>query len=210
VRRAARRLLAAILSLAAGAALAREERGAEPGRFDFYVLALTWSPTYCAEEGARRDDGQCDVGRRLGFVVHGLWPQHDRGFPTECGAFPRQPTRAALEEAATIYPSLSLARHQWRRHGTCSGKGPPEYFRDVPERFAKLTAGDRLAPLELERAFVAANPGLRADMMGVVCRGGRLREVRICFDRELKGFQTCPQVDRSGCRGGEVTLDPPR
>jgi ribonuclease T2 len=114
---------------------------------------------------------------------------------------------------------LSLARHQWRRHGTCSGKGPPEYFRDVrrarervtvPERFAKLTAGDRLAPLELERAFVAANPGLRADMMGVVCRGGRLREVRICFDRELKGFQTCPQVDRSGCRGGEVTLDPPR
>ena len=34
-------------------AQARNER---PGLFDYYVLAMSWSPTYCLEEGARRGE----------------------------------------------------------------------------------------------------------------------------------------------------------
>lgn len=205
--------LAALALLGGLASAAAQPGGGTPGAFDFYVLALSWSPTFC-ERGARRDGEQCAPGRRLGFVVHGLWPQYERGFPTECG-IPRQPSRAALEEADGVFPSQGLARHEWRRHGTCSGRSPAEYFRDarraleqvkIPARFAKPDEPQHLPPIEIERAFVAANPGLRTDMMAVACERGRLKEVRICFERDLRGFRTCPEVDRSGCRGGEVEI----
>ena len=38
--------------------------------FDFYVLALSWSPSYCADNGNRSDARQqCSNGRNYGFVV---------------------------------------------------------------------------------------------------------------------------------------------
>jgi ribonuclease T2 len=68
-------------SLAQGS-LAQDRRQNEPGRFDFYVLALSWSPSFCeaaqerAQERApdRAADQQCS-GRPFSFVVHGLRPQ---------------------------------------------------------------------------------------------------------------------------------------
>ena len=114
-----------------------------------------------------------------------------------------------------MFPDLGLARHEWRRHGTCSGESPAAYFRDarrardrvrVPERFAS-PEGDRTAtPIEIERAFAEANPDLRPDMMAVACRRGVLQEVRVCLDRDLQGFRRCPEVDRSGCRFGDLTV----
>lgn len=219
-RRAAglRPALAAVLCLLLSPALgqpADEARRATPGRFDFYVLALSWSPGFCALEGNRRDLAQCERGRGLGFVVHGLWPQNEHGYPTECEP-PHSPSRSALEEARGIYPDASLARHQWRRHGTCSGKSPAEYFRDVrrawervriPESLERF-ATDRVATsFEVERAFAQANPGLRPDMMAVACRRGMLQEVRICLDRDLRGFRRCPEVDRRGCGFGEIRIE---
>ena len=52
--------------------------------FDFYVLALSWSPSYCASFGDRANRQQCEADDPLGFVVHGLWPQFTTGYPTEC------------------------------------------------------------------------------------------------------------------------------
>ena len=43
--------------------------GAEPGQFDFYVLALSWSPAYCANGGDKRSPEQCQLGAQKGFVV---------------------------------------------------------------------------------------------------------------------------------------------
>nr|WP_238313449.1 ribonuclease T2 [Methylobacterium crusticola] len=199
----------------AGQAAAAQERGGEPGRFDFYVLALSWSPAYCALTGERRNDRQCEAGRGLGFVVHGLWPQYDRGYPSECGAFPRAPSRPALEEADGVFPSEGLARYEWRRHGTCSGLDPAGYFRaarrardavTIPAALARPDRDQRAAPIEIARQFVASNPGLRPDMMAVTCRSGQLEEVRICFARDLRGFTPCPEVARQNCRAGEVTV----
>jgi len=69
------------------AAFAQERRQGEPGQFDYYILALSWSPSYCeARQGRARNrsqERQCD-GRPFSFVVHGLWPQYDRGFPSYC------------------------------------------------------------------------------------------------------------------------------
>nr|WP_157091671.1 ribonuclease T2 [Methylobacterium nodulans] len=195
---------------------AAQERGGVPGRFDFYVLALSWSPTFCALTGERRGDAQCDAGRRLGFVVHGLWPQYDRGYPGECGAFPRSPSRQALAEAEGVFPTEGLARYEWRKHGTCSGEDPARYFRltrrardavTIPERFARPAGDQRVAPIDVARLFVASNPGLRPDMMAVTCRAGRLEEVRICFTRDLRGFTACPELARQNCRAGEVTVE---
>jgi ribonuclease T2 len=209
--------LALLLGLSGGSAAA-QERGGTPGEFDFYVLALSWSPGFCANTGDRRGSAQCETGRKLGFVVHGLWPQYQRGFPSSCGGA-REAPRYAIEEAADLYPDRGLARHEWRTHGTCSGLSPTEYFRAVrrarekvaiPDPLIALGQAGQTTPQNLERAFAMANPGLRPDMMSVMCRGGALQEVRICMDKDLRGFRTCPEVDRSACRVGAVRVDAPR
>ena len=69
-------LLAALIIPAA--AQPREERGGPMGRFDFYVLSLSWSATFCDLTGRQRRNEQCEPGRNPGFVVHGLWPQFER------------------------------------------------------------------------------------------------------------------------------------
>ncbi len=201
------------------AAAAQEARGGPAGEFDFYVLALSWSPGFCALEGERKGRRQCEPGGDLGFTVHGLWPQFERGYPTECGPAGRSPSRAALDEAGDVFPDEDLARHQWRRHGTCSGKNPAAYFRDVrqardavriPEPFLSASSAKFMTPIEIERTFGEANPGLRPDMMAVVCGRGVLQEVRICLERDLRGFRRCPEVDRSGCGIGEIRVEPAR
>lgn len=211
--------LAALIALAGPAsAQGRHERGGVPGEFDFYVLALSWSPGFCDLEGDGRSHAreQCAAGANLGFVVHGLWPQNERGYPTECGPAGRTPSRIAMEQAAGLFPSEGLARHEWRRHGTCSGSSPSDYFADVrrarekimiPPALQKSGRDQSWTAIDLERAFVAANPGLRTDMMSVACKRGVLQEVRICFSKDLRSFRTCEEVDRSGCRARDFRVN---
>jgi ribonuclease I len=45
------------------------------GVFDYYLLTLSWSPTFCL---THKDDAQCS-GKGYGFVLHGLWPQYAKG-----------------------------------------------------------------------------------------------------------------------------------
>jgi ribonuclease T2 len=193
----------------------RESRGGPAGQFDFYVLALSGSPGFCAASGDVKGRGQCEAGERLGFVVHGLWPQNDHGFPTFCEPVARFLPRPVLEEARGLFPDEGLARYEWRKHGTCTGLGPTEYFRAVrqgrnlvriPERLETPATDVRVLPLEIERAFADTNPGLRPQMMSVECGRRVFQEIRICLDKDLRGFRQCPEVDRSGCRAGEITV----
>ena len=218
-RLAAVALLAALATRPAGAQGFREYGGGPAGDFDFYVLALTWSPGFCELEGDRKRLAQCDPGQDLGFTVHGLWPQVGPGYPADCAPSNRPLPRAAQEEARRLFPDEGLARHEWRAHGACTGKGPAEYFRDVrrarervriPERLQSLVRETHMRPIDIERAFADANPGLRPDMMAVVCRRGLLQEVRICLEPDLRGFRRCPAVDRAGCRISEIRIDAPR
>ncbi|WP_199088001.1 ribonuclease T2 [Bosea sp. ASV33] len=219
-----KRLLVAALSLfgfiGAGHAQGFGQRGGAPGDFDFYVLALSWSPGFCELDGDRgRNREQCGDGAGLRFVVHGLWPQNERGYPSDCGPAGRTPSRIALEQAEGVFPTESLARYEWRKHGTCSGSSPSDYFRDVrrardkiaiPPPLAKAERDQTWTAIDLERAFTAANPGLRPDMMSVACKRGVLQEVRICLTKDLRDFRTCQQVDRSGCRARDFTVVAPR
>ncbi len=195
-------------------------RGASiPGQFDFYVLSLSWSPGFCQEGGDDKGRNQCKVGSNLGFVVHGLWPQYDHGFPSDCAAAQRSPSSMALKTTDGVYPEEGLARYEWRKHGTCSGLSPTDYFasakaaRDavvVPQPFKDARQGQRWTPIDLERAFIAANPRLRPGMLAAVCQHGVLEEVRICFSKDLKGFTDCPEVARSRCRAPEMAVPPER
>src|SRR3984893_16793421 len=78
---------ASLLVVGVSAALSEGAGQNEAGQFDFYVLSLSWSPSFCAaaaERGnARGPSLQCGA-RPYSFVVHGLWPQYDKGFPEYC------------------------------------------------------------------------------------------------------------------------------
>ena len=202
-------LLAAMFSLPAQAGKA--------GDFDFYVLSLSWSPTYCKQEGADANRHQCDVAQPFRFVVHGLWPQYERGFPESCKSAQQRIDRQIAVGMEDIMPSHSLVFHEWRKHGTCSGLAPEDYFRltrraygkiTIPGAFRTLTKHGKAAPETVEKAFRLANPGLSPDGIAVTCDRGDLEEVRICFTRELE-FRSCHEVDRSGCRAGTLTVPSP-
>jgi ribonuclease T2 len=216
---AAKALLIALFLATPVVAQPTNTRGGAAGEFDFYVLALSWSAGFCQLEGDAKSRDQCSVGKALGFVVHGLWPQNERGYPSDCGPQGRSTSRTAIDLTKDVFPSEQLARYQWRKHGTCSGSSPTDYFRDVktardrvviPKEFQKADKESRWSPIDIERAFVAANTGLRADMMSISCKKSVLNEVKICMTKDLRSFKTCEEVNRGGCRTREITVPPVR
>jgi ribonuclease T2 len=193
----------------------REARGAPAGQFDYYVLALSWSPGFCEATGDVKGRRQCENGAGLGFVIHGLWPQSDRGYPSFCEPGGRFLSRPALEAAKGLFPEEGLARYQWRKHGSCSGLSPAAYFeaarraRDlvrIPGRLDRPGPDTKALSSDIERAFAQANPGLRPEMMAVACGRRVFQEIRICLDKDLRGFRPCPEIDRAGCRAGDIAV----
>jgi ribonuclease T2 len=182
--------------------------------FDFYVLALSWSPAYCALKGSQGDPAQCGASKPFRFIVHGLWPQNERGLPDQCDAS-TYPTRDEIRSVTDLTPSPGLVRHEWEKHGACSGLSPANYFwvmraaADhvvIPAPFSGAQAFS-LSPPSIETGFIRANPGLAASGIATVCDSGLLTEVRICLTKSLE-FRACPDVDRRGCRAGSIKIQP--
>lgn len=198
-------LAAGILAIST-AALAQDK----PGDFDFYVLSLSWSPSYC-DTAERPDPAQCDVGGK-GFVVHGLWPQYERGYPEYCATTPRLP-RSIVASIADLMPP-GLAQYQWEKHGVCAGMRPERYFDlvrrayeavDIPDKYEPLREDVQSSPGEIEQHFIVANPGLSERGIAVTCNRAGAVEVRICLTRRLD-FRRCMEVDAGACRARTVTL----
>lgn len=183
--------------------------------FDFYVLSLAWSPTYCEEEGTQASRRQCASGRGFAFIVHGLWPQFERGYPEFCASpEPERVPDALVAEALDIIPSAGLVGHQWRKHGTCTGLDQEAYLQATREAFGRIAiphalssanAARQVDPTAVESAFIEANRGLTPSAIAVTCADGRLDEVRICMTKEL-AFRSCPEVDQRSCRAGKVAV----
>jgi len=220
VRFALRSLLIAAfaLSLAVVGAFARDTRQNEPGKFDFYVLALSWSPFFCEAAGDRAQ-GQPECGARpYSFVVHGLWPQYEKGFPEYCQVPAPRLDRGVVASVLDIMPAPRLIFREWDRHGTCSGLPARAYFETmrkaravvkIPTEYMDLKAPLTVTPAEVEEAFIKANPGLGARSMAVGCDKERLREVRICMTKEL-AFRSCEAVERRTCRREKIVMPPMR
>lgn len=213
------RALAVRLAIVLGIALSLLNASqAREANFDYYVLALSWSPAFCIEEGNQSGATQCRAQRPFAFVLHGLWPQYERGFPKDCPtATPRVP-RAVIESMLDIMPAFGLVGHQWRKHGTCTGLTYDDYFWKsrkafegvkIPSAYVRLTQPLVTDPSSIERAFLAANSGLTADMIAVTCSSRHMREVRICLTKDLKP-RACGRDVARGCSRDKIVMPPVR
>lgn len=217
----------ALIGLLAGVsasdpAHAQDKRQNAPGEFDFYVLSLSWSPSFCEAASERGNSGrnqqiQCG-GRPYSFVVHGLWPQYDRGFPNYCERPAPRLDRNIVSSMLDLMPAPGLIFNEWDKHGTCSGLGARAYFETVrkaraavkiPAEYLDLSESKMVAPADLEDAFVKANPGLSNAAISVTCDSRRLSEVRVCLSKDLQ-FRACEEIDRRACRRDKVEMPPMR
>ena len=159
------------------------------GEFDYYAMALSWSPEHCAIKPGDRE--QC--ARKLGFVLHGLWPQYQRGYPASCT---RERLDADMEQQfAGLYPSRFLYRHEWEKHGTCSGLSQEAFHQlasdlrqkvKIPAAYQSPEEPLRKNSFQLKADLASANEWLAPDNITVACAdGGRfLREIYICINQQ--------------------------
>lgn len=212
--------IATLIAAAIGAATFTTASG-KPGEFDYYVLALSWSPAWCAIEGRGKRDPQCRGPRHYAFVLHGLWPQFTRGWPKNCdtGKKPWVP-QAVIDGMLDIMPAKGLVIHQYRKHGTCSGLSPGKYYAvaralfervKIPARYLHPREPVMVSPAQVETDFLKTNSDLRPDMISISCSHKHLREVRICFSRDL-AFTACGENESQSrlCQSDRLVMPPVR
>src|SRR4030081_1702288 len=212
----------ALIFLAASGASAQDRRQNAPGEFDFYVLSLSWSPSFCEAASERGNSGRSQAaqcgGPPFSFVVHGLWPQYERGFPEYCQRPSPRLARNIMTSMLDLMPAPGLIFNEWDKHGTCSGLGERGYFETIrkaratvkiPDEFLELSEPKTIAPGDLEEAFIKVNPGLSSSAISVTCDRSRLSEVRVCLSKALQ-FRSCEEIARGARRGVQVLMPPVR
>lgn len=205
-------------AILAALVLAAPAKADTTGAFDYYVLALSWTPNWCAAEGDARRDDRCRAGSGLDWGLHGLWPQYEKGWPSYCRTTERDPTRAETAAMGQFMGSSGLAWHQWQKHGRCSGLSAQDYFLTsaramgkvkLPAVFAGLDKPMKLPARVVEQAFLEANPAMTRDMVTVTCKDRAVQEVRICLTRALVPRRCGADVIRD-CTLKDANMDPVR
>lgn len=208
-------LLAALATLIAAPVRAE---GEQAGDFDYYVMALSWSPNWCALEGDGRGAPECAEGAGRGFTLHGLWPQHETGWPSYCRTTARDPSRADSAAMEDVMGSAGLAWYQWKKHGRCSGLSAADYYATARRAFAAITQPEVFGRIDtrlelpaevVEAAFLEANPTLARDQITITCADGHIQEARICLTRDLQPRRCGPDVIRD-CRMRDAVMEPLR
>ncbi|MEO9573085.1 MAG: ribonuclease T2 [Tateyamaria sp.] len=192
--------------------------GEKAGTFDYYVLSLSWSPNWCAYEGDARGSDQCNARHDHGWIMHGLWPQFHRGYPSYCPMSERAPSRGMTAGMADIMGTSGLAWHQWKKHGVCSGLSARDYYalsREAygrvvrPAVFRNLDREVKLPASVVEEAFIQANPDIEPDGITITCRDGYIQEARICLSRGLDPVPCGQDVVRD-CKARDALFTPVR
>jgi ribonuclease T2 len=188
----------------------RQQSDSVAGVFDYYLLTLSWSPTFCLTHPGNQ---QCS-GKGYGFVLHGLWPQYAKGgWPQDCGPGGRL-AEADWQQGRTLFVTQQLLSHEWKTHGTCSGMSAAGYFNTVDKALAAVrippalqpsSVSQTLAVQQISRLFQQSNPGLPGNAISIRCDGQQLAEVRVCLSKDL-GFTACGQGVRNQCRGDTVLV----
>ncbi len=200
------------------AAMPAWAEGEKAGEFDYYVLSLSWSPNWCAVQGDRQGSEQCEERYDYGWIMHGLWPQYHRGFPSFCQSGQRPPPRAMTADMADIMGTPGLAWYQWKKHGVCTGLSAPDYFALSrlayekvvrPSVFRKLEQTVKVPASVVEEAFLKANPDWKADMLTITCKNGYIQEARLCLSRDLQPVPCGQDVIRD-CQMSDALFTPVR
>jgi ribonuclease T2 len=189
----------------------QSNRSHETGDFDYYLVSLSWSPSYCVTHP--NDRRQCG-DRGFGFVLHGVWPQKlAGGYPEDCPVN-SQPSANAVQKALAFMPSEKLIQHEWTKHGSCSGLTADEYLSladrafaslKIPKEFEAPTNSRNLSAEQITAEFLSSNPGLNKDSLTVSCSGSELQEVRLCVDKQLKPM-SCGKGVRTQCGRDSVQI----
>jgi ribonuclease T2 len=199
--------------------------------FDFYLLALTSHPAFCADGHQRKPE--CRAGSPP-ISIHGLWPERlEPGrYPRDCAGPPLDLEEDLERRLAKLMPGMAdgLHGHEWRKHGTCTGLDDDVYFgqmftlaSQVDRAFGRaLTtlAGGRTSAAALRKQAEARAPGI-GDTLTFHCRTVRgapanhrrepyLVEIRQCIAADARAGGTpgapvsCASVGRrdQGCGAG--------
>lgn len=161
---------------------------------DYYMLALSWSPSFC-EEQRRKHQGnipthlqlQCNQAATFGWVIHGLWPQnahaqaiseHPRFCQGDLPALPQTLIKRYLPES----PGARLLQGQWEKHGACAFSDAESYFAKQKALFRDLNfPAHALSHQELFNWMKQFNPSLRHARLAA-----RHNELYICYDKQWK------------------------
>jgi len=174
--------------------------------FDFYLMAMTLHPAFCADGHAR--SRECTSSNTRPLVIHGLWPERMQPgtYPHDCPAPPLDLDPALALELADMMPGVAdgLDRHEWSEHGGCSGLDDDDYFRHALELARHIDAalrailttraGGEVTAGELRGIADMFSPGLGRTLT-FHCRTLRdgasrrpyLMEVRQCVDNDGPG-----------------------
>jgi ribonuclease T2 len=185
-------------------------------RFDFYLLALTLHPAFCAEHDHKPE---CRTHSPVPLSIHGLWPETlaQGKYPRDCAGPALRLEPALARELAPLMPGMAdrLHEHEWRKHGTCSGLGDDEYYRETLRLARRLDAllRDRLTTLgggsssaaQLREHVERRAPGLGASLTfhcrtlrdSAPARRGHayLVEIRQCLDDDGPGRRPLTPLD---------------
>ncbi|WP_158821289.1 ribonuclease T [Granulicella sp. S156] len=186
------------LSILLSTTSATAQNKGEPGKFDFYLMNLSWSPEFCAIQGV---SPQCAA--KPGFILHGLWAQNNDGsYPVFCS---EEHGPAKPSENLDLTPDLSLLDHEWAKHGTCSAAGPQRFFAmereayhslKIPAEFTHVDHEISLTPDKILGLFYEANPTFPQGSILLSCGRNHLTAIEACLSKDLKplvcqGLRTC-------------------
>jgi len=183
-------------------------RNQEGELFQYYVIALHWLPTLCADDPA---SDECLASGRKGFGLGGLWPHKDWASPVRCDVVRELPD-SLVRGVSDLFPTRALVEREWKVHGSCTGLEPDEYFALARKAYDSIALPDFLGPYEpkqqtihtVVKSFRALDHGLPQPAIIVTCTNeaqARLKDVLICLDkRNLGSFYCRADVIGSGCR----------
>ena len=166
--------------------------------FDYYTFTLSWSPEYCHENPSNHSS-ECNANAKWGFVVHGLWPdKNDRSDPQGCPATPFDPGAAVPSGLDAIMPR-EILKHEWEKHGVCSGMSEHAYFEKIISLYGQISIpihdtgkDQQIAPSALRNQLSKANAGFPPSSFSIQDLKNSLVAVRACLDKSFAPI-SCPQ-----------------
>jgi ribonuclease T2 len=185
--------------------------------FGFYLLAMTWAPSFCCGEPTKQQCSQLAGSyAATHLTLHGLWPNftdeqsrgRPRAWPQFCGTYahcehaedatcaPDAAVPPELAQLAPAYVTDGLATHEWSKHGSCTSLPPAGYFAaelaaigTIPNADAlQSSIGKDLARDDLQRAF-----GIPPESVVLGCDAHcRLTQVGFCLAKDAHDKPTTP------------------
>uniref|UniRef100_K3WFJ1 Uncharacterized protein n=1 Tax=Globisporangium ultimum (strain ATCC 200006 / CBS 805.95 / DAOM BR144) TaxID=431595 RepID=K3WFJ1_GLOUD len=191
-------------------------------KFDLYVLAQSWQPEFC--HGKEKVFPGCQEPQefwKTHFTLHGLWPEREVGAPPGfCGGEPFDAKQIEEEigfETLTQYwPDVKYSvaspeypdfwKHEWTRHGTCSGLPQIEYFSHAVNLIRNGTVDTptlvqenvgKVVPIADLRAAFGSWSSQPAAVLKCMHGGDTLSQVFTCWVKDDKNApirrRACPE-----------------